>query len=328
MSLVNKLPKTNFTLPSGEVVETRNIFKTILIDSQTKNDLNLMKIKNGTTVSKLENISYNFYGTKAPLYWLTTHLNNIDSFSNIPIPQSKFKINLKNRYPGVVYYSHSGVQIKFSEKDLQNVTDKTNQIKSGDVIMLFKSDREGDPPSNESWVSLGVVKEYDSVFRRIIVESEILNPLNSKDDLIDVTLSTGPKIFIFRKNTESSWGQIGSTSNFRSGRQELEYQKTISIHSSKLSDPEISPFKFITTDDYDFSDIPSILTILVSLSTNTTAGIENFYFDTLESLEQRSNIKNNTIKYMETPNAYELTSFVETLLGTGIRRGQVVGFRS
>ena len=29
---------------------------------------------------------------------------------------------------------------------------------------------------------------------------------------------------------------------------------------------------------------------------------------------------------METPNAYEFTSFVETLLGTGIRRGQIVGF--
>ena len=326
MSLVNKLPTTNFTLPSGEVVETRNIFKTILIDTQTKNDLNLIKIKNGTTISKLENISYKFYGTKTPLYWLTIHLNNIDSFSNIPIPQRKFKINLKNKYPGMIYYSHGGKQIKFEESDLENVTDKTNTIKEGDVIVLFKEISENDPPDNDTWVSIGVVKEYDKVFRRIIVEKEILNPNNSKDDLKAVTVSVGPKLFIFRKNTENSWGQIAPNSNFMSGRQELEYQKTISIHDSKLSDPEISPFKFISTEDYDFSDIPSILTIIFSFSTNFEANTNQFYFDTLENSEQRSNIKNNTIKYMETPNAYEFTSFVETLLGTGIRRGQIVGF--
>jgi len=113
MSILNKLPLTTFQLPSGETIESRNILKTIVFSKETKQNPNILKKIFSVNTSKIENVSYDFYSDNSALYWLTMHLNDIDSFENAPLPQSKFQSNLVKRFPGMVYYIYQARNPKF-----------------------------------------------------------------------------------------------------------------------------------------------------------------------------------------------------------------------
>ena len=123
MPILNRLPLTPFTLPSGDVVQTRNIFKTIVFSEQTRSDLSILNIKNGVNVSKLDAIGYQLYQNKPTLYWIIPTINQIDSFLNSPKPQSSLKTNLPKIYPGKIYYIKNG-------KNVSN-------IKKNDIVVLY-----------------------------------------------------------------------------------------------------------------------------------------------------------------------------------------------
>lgn len=305
MSLINKLPKTNFTLPSGDVVNTRNILKTIIIDENTKNNESLVKIKNGTTEPKLENTSYRFYGDKESLYWLTTHLNDIDSFDKFPIPKANFEANLPNRYPGKVYYV----------KEAKNITG----IEPGDLFVMYA---EG-TPTGDNWKVTGIVKEYDPIFRRIIIEKEYENPN------IIASLAEFPDIYIIRYDSEGST-IIVTQAEYQTGRTELEYQKTLSIYDTNLSGTELSPFVELVGGvpgtEYSFGDSPSSDTIIYKLNSSITldSDLTGFYFHTTEKEQNKINNTYNNIKYFTQATAFEATSFASKLLAEEPIRGQKI----
>ena len=304
MSFINKLPVTNFTLPGGEQIQTRNILKTLLISNESKNNNSIIKIKNGTSVSKLENLSYNLYGDKRPLYWLTTHLNDIDSFSKTPIPASKFESNLQNKYPGKCYYVSEAKMIY--------------GILSGDYFVLYTD--TSDEPDPDTWKVAGKIKEFDGTFRRIIIEREIENTENSNP------LPINSKIFVFRENQEPV-----TAAEYVVGKTENEYEKINYIYDTGLNGIEINPYRKVDVDgnlldDYDFSDSPSTDTILYKLASNLNIPIEisNLYYDTLEKEEIRNNTKNNSIKYLENDLAYEATAYINSLFASTFKRGQKI----
>lgn len=304
MSFINKLPITNFTLPTGEQIETRNILKTLIISEQSKKDNSIIKLKNGTSVPKIENLSYQLYGDRKSLYWLTTHLNDIDSFSRTPTPAARFESNLENKYPGKCYYIF-GAQMVYG-------------IEPGDYIVLYTDNST--TPDPDTWKVAGKIKEFDETFRRIIVEKEIENTDNL-DDLPNL-----PYLFVFRENSEPI-----TQAEYVVGRMENEYEKINLIYDVGLDGVELSPYRLLDgsnnlTDEYDFSDSPSSNTILFKLSVSSTipVGISNFYYDTLKKQEIRTNTRNNNIKYLESDLAYEATAYINSLLAGTIKRGQKI----
>jgi len=302
MSFINKLPLTTFTLPTGQEVETRNILKTLVISETSKRDSDIIKRKNGTNVSKLENLSHQIYGDRKSLFWLTTHLNDIDSFTKMPLPAANFESNIPNRFPGKVYYI-------FGAKVVPNIL-------PGDYIILYTDTNPN--PNPASWKIAGKIKEFDLKFRRIVVEKEVENTANTS------SLSQFPYLYVFRENNDPV-----SSREYNIGRIENEYEKILSIYDTGLNGIELSPFRKLDakgniTDEYDFSDTPSVDTILYKLSINLNTDISTFYYDTIEKEQIRNNTKNNNIKYLENDLAYETTSYVNTLLSSTFKRGQKI----
>lgn len=310
MSFINKLPLTTFTLPNGQEVEIRNILKTLIISEETKRDSTIIKRKNGVNVPKLENLSYQLYGDRKSLFWLTTHLNDIDSFTKMPLPASNFEVNLPNRFPGKVYYIYNARL--------------ASGILPGDYMVLYTS--ELDNPPADTWKIAGKIKEYDLKFRRIVVEKEVENISNSNP------LPINPKLFVFRENEIPVIEPSTETDPYRIGRMENEFEKINSIYTTGLDGMELSPFRKLDvsgnlTDDYDFSENPSSDTILYKLSSNDLTDIAEYYYHTVEKEEIRNNTKNNNIKYLENDLAYEATSYINTLLASTFKRGQKITIR-
>jgi hypothetical protein len=311
MSILNKLPLTTFKLPSGETIESRNILKTIVFSKQTKENPNILKKIFSVNTAKIENVSYDFYNDNSALYWLTMHLNDIDSFENAPVPQGKFESNLAKRFPGTSYQIYQGKNPKF--------------ILPGDLIIIRTAD--------EQWKNAGIVKEYDQTFRRIILKREVSNDSNTG------TLPTNPDIEIYRK-TIDSWNEIGEVDAngepvpdavFKLGIKEPEVDKVVGFYNPDLNGELRSTFsEFDSPSDLDFTDTPGdeIIIRIYSDTANdenatlfTTSG---FYKHTLRNEEIRKNTSTNTLSFFSAARAYEVTTFVNTLLGSYFKRGQSI----
>lgn len=308
MSLLNRLPITSFRLPSGETIQARNIFKTIIFSPETKSNLSILNVKTGVNVSKVDSISYQLYQNKLPLYWIITHLNDIDSFENSPIPELNLKTNLEKIYPGKIYYVKDGK--------------KMSDIRSGDIVVLYSDITTPNNPNPDSWKYAGKVKEFDNKFRRIIIERQIENNSNS-DSLPD-----NAKIFLFRPSGENNDLVVETDSSdqeieFFVGKIDDELKKIITVYLGGLNGEEISPFREIVdgspTANYSFQDFPSSDTFIYKYSNGES--LPEFFYDTLEKEKIRQNVKNNTIKYLDIPRAFEVSSFVETLFNVGFKRG-------
>jgi len=323
MSILNKLPLTTFQLPSGETIESRNILKTIVFSKETKQNPNILKKIFSVNTAKIENVSYDFYNDNSALYWLTMHLNDIDSFENAPLPQGKFESNLAKRFPGTSYQIYQGKNPKF--------------ILPGDLIIISVAN----PSESDTvqWKNAGIVKEYDEAFRRIILKREVSNDSNTG------TLPTNPDIEIYRK-TGVSWDEItevddngdrtidpttGEVTVFKLGIKEPEVDKIVGFYNPNLNGELRSTFSsFSDPSFFDFTDTPSDTTLIriysdtansFNASLFTTAG---FYKHTLRNEEIRKNTKTNTLSFFELGRAYEVTSFVNTLFGGSFKRGQTI----
>ena len=318
MSILNKLPLTTFKLPSGETIESRNILKTIVFSKQTKENPNILKKIFSVNTAKIENVSYDFYNDNSALYWLTMHLNDIDSFENAPLPQGKFESNLAKRFPGTSYQIYRGKNPKF--------------ILPGDLIIISVAN-----PSESNavqWKNAGIVKEYDQAFRRIILKREVSNDSNTG------TLPTNPDIEIYRK-TNDSWEEITEVDDngdppvpvtvFKLGIKEPEVDKVVGFYNPNLNGELRSTFSSLTSASiFNFTDTPDANTLIriYSDTTNsfnaslfTTAG---FYKHTLRNEEIRKNTSTNTLSFFSAARAYEVTTFVNTLLGSYFKRGQSI----
>jgi hypothetical protein len=301
MSFINKLPLTTFTLPTGQVIETKNLLKTIIISENTKQDNTVIKIKNGVNTPKLENLSFQLYGDRKSLYWLTTHLNDIDAFDKMPLPSSRFESNIPARFPGKAFYIYEGKTI--------------SNVEPGQLMVLYTD--TSDSPNPNTWKIAGVIKEFDLKFRRIIIEVEIENTQNPDG------LAEFPDLYILRDNDIPI-----VQGEYQIGRVENEYEKINSIYDTGLNGVELSPYRKIIdgslSNEYDFSDSPDTSTILYKISTNSMDDINTFYYDTLEKQEIRKNTRNNSIKYISNDLAYQATSFINNLLSSTFKRGQKI----
>jgi hypothetical protein len=319
MSILNKLPLTTFKLPSGETIESRNILKTIVFSKQTKQNPNILKKIFSVNTAKIENVSYDFYNDNAALYWLTMHLNDIDSFENAPVPQTKFEQQLSNRFPGTSYQIYQGKNPKF--------------ILPGDMIIISVAN-----PSDSGtvqWKNAGIVKEYDEAFRRIILKREVSNDSNT--GVISVDGGANPDIEIYRK-TGVSWNEITEVDDdgvstdtvFKLGFREPELDKIVGFYNPDLNGELRSTFSNISTSSFDFTDTPSDTTLIRIYSDTANASYATlftslgFYKHTLRNEEIRKNTKTNTLSFFELGRAYEVTSFVNTLLGGSFKRGQSI----
>ena len=95
---INKFPKTNFTLPNGQSIETINILKTVTLSAAAKNSTSI-RTTVYDNIKKIENLAFDVYGNTS-LYWLVLYLNDIDSFSKLPTSQYNFETDFleKNLY--------------------------------------------------------------------------------------------------------------------------------------------------------------------------------------------------------------------------------------
>ena len=319
MSILNKLPLTTFKLPSGETIESRNILKTIVFSKQTKENPNILKKIFSVNTAKIENVSYDFYNDNSALYWLTMHLNDIDSFENAPVPQSKFESNLAKRFPGTSYQIYQGKNPKF--------------ILPGDLIIISVANPA--EANAVQWKNAGIVKEYDQAFRRIILKREVSNDSNT--GVISVDGGANPDIEIYRK-TGVSWNEIGEVDAngdppdpvtvFKLGIKEPEVDKVVGFYNPNLNGELRSTFSSVSDSGYpDFTDTP-VNTTLSHVYSDTEnifrTFLDDYYKHTLRNEEIRKNTSTNTLSFFSAARAYEVTTFVNTLLGSYFKRGQSI----
>jgi len=317
MAFIKKFPQTTFNLPDGSSIEAVNILKSFYFSDSTINNTNIYSKKYGVTTTKIENLSYELYGDKPSLYWITLYLNQIDSFSTCPIRQDKFESNLNSIYSGKVYYIKEG-------KDVPNVL-------PGDMIQITTGSGE-----SRDWKFAGIVKEYDQKFRRVVLNREYPNEDNStalpggSDTFYDTSFQS------FRKN-QDSWEQVygdpdlDGYSGITVGKVENEIDKILGIYVSGIDSRELSPFYVIEGNNfdgvsYDFSAGPTSDTVIYKLSSesSTPSELSSTFFDTVKKSEVRKNTSANTIKYFPTERAFQINTFVGDLLKTEFKRGRVI----
>ena len=251
------------------------------------------------------------------------HLNDIDSFENAPLPPGKFESNLAKRFPGTSYQIYRGKNPKF--------------ILPGDLIIISVAN-----PSESNavqWKNAGIVKEYDQAFRRIILKREVSNGNNTG------TLPTNPDIEIYRK-TIDSWEEIGEVDAngdptidpttgedtvFKLGIKEPEVDKVVGFYNPNLNGELRSTFSDLDSPSVlDFTDTPGdkiIIRIYSDTANDKNATLfttEGFYKHTLRNEEIRKNTSTNTLSFFSAARAYEVTTFVNTLLGSYFKRGQSI----
>tara|TARA_R110002051_G_scaffold80120_2_gene144008 strand:+ start:530 stop:1486 length:957 start_codon:yes stop_codon:yes gene_type:complete len=315
MSFIKNFPKTTFTLPSGYTVSAVNILKTFVISETTKSNTEILNKTNGVYTNKIENLNYEFYGNKPSLYWTLLYLNDIDSFTSCPIPQSKFESNLSNRYPGKAYY-------------IKDAIDAGEVIKGDMVILYTVSD------GITAWRTAGIVKEYDSKFRRIIIEKEYENAGATANFAggLDTFYNTGLEV---RRKNQDSWEPIGVNYTYPDGltvgRVEDEKDKILELYEDGLDGREVSPYQIISgsnySSDYDFTATgPTAGTVLYKLSGENpiTSPVSELYFYTVLKDEVRKNTNTNSINHLSVGRAFRLNTFVVNLLKTNFKRGQEI----
>jgi len=328
MSFIKNFPQTIFTLPSGDEVVIVDIFKTFVMSDETKGNDEILNKTHGVYTNKVENLSYELYGDKPSLYWTLLYLNDIDSFSSCPIPQSKFESNLSNRYPGKVYYIKDAVD--------------ANKIIKGDMVILYTvhgatAARPETSPGITMWRAAGIVKEYDSKFRRIILEKEYENDGATAGFSASNFYNT--RLEVRRKN-QDSWISLGGKYDYNSpltslfiGRVEDETDMLLGLYEDGLNGRDISPYQIVSgsnfTSEYDFAITgPTSGTVLYQLANNSPESLPSplaeLYFHTLKKSEVQKNTAANSIKYLSTERAFTLNTFVLDMLKTNFRRGREI----
>jgi|14BtaG_2_1085337.scaffolds.fasta_scaffold01618_8 hypothetical protein len=299
MSFFDNFPTTNFKLSDGSSVESFNIFKTFIIDDNIKNNIQNKKIKTVNSINRIENLN-NINYLSIDDYWLIPYMNDIKSFRDLPIDESKFQLNLQKKYSGVVYYVKDG-------KDILNIL-------PGDMVILYNN--TNDPPTPDDWYFSGIVKEYDTTFRRIILDQEFENE--------DSTGTISDKIYIYRKNQGNSWQEI-SSGDYEQGRKELEIDKVISIHTSPDKSETISQFKSLNVDSYDFSSTPASDIIIHQLCNDITSDLfTDYYFTTLKEKETDIELERKNLNFVSIKNANALSLYVGTLSSSSFNRGKIL----
>mgnify|MGYP003140773428 CR=1 FL=1 len=313
MTFLSKFPTTTFNLPDGSSIESVNFLKTFYFSDSTINNDQIVSRKFGVSTNKIENLSYELYGDKPSLYWITLYLNNIDSFTTAPVRQTKFESNLPTRYPGKVYYIKEG-------RDIPNIL-------PGDIVNLSTGS-----DGTETWKAAGVVKEYDKKFRRIVIHKEYQNEDNTasfpgnSDTFYDVTLET------LRKNGDS-WEPVydSDTSGITIGKVENEVDKILGMYSGDLNSREISPYYVFEGSGfdgvcYDFSTGPTSGSAIYKLSSQdgVPSDLSSAFLDTIKTSEIRKNTKANSIKMFSTERAFQVNTFIVDLLKTEFKRGRVI----
>ena len=329
MSFIKNFPTTTFTLPTGNSISMINIFKSFVISKTTKDNNEILNKVHGVFTNKIENLNYELYGDTVDLYWTLLYLNDIDSFPSCQIPQSKFESNLSTRYQGKVYY-------------IKNAID-ANRIIKGDMVILFTQHPAG-ADGVTAWRTAGIVKEYDSKFRLIILEKEYENDGATMGFSAPNFYNTRLEV---RRKYEDSWICLGgsyeynntpendiNSGGFMVGRVENEVDKIIALYEDGLNGRDVSPYQIVTgstefTSNYDFAitgtTSGTVLHQLASIAEeNLDTPVSNLYFYTLRKDEIRKNTNSNSIKYLSIGRASALNAFVFDMLKTNFRRGQEV----
>lgn len=294
MSYFKYLPKTTFTLSTGQSIDAVNIFKSIVLSPSIKENSNFTKRVFYNEVKRIENVSYKEYSNNLSLYWLVLSLNNIDSFSKVPYSQSLFETTHRNTYQGKVYYI----------KNAKNTVD----ILPNDLVLLQAGD---------DWKVGGIVKEYDSIFRRIILKKEVTNTENL-NPLTDETM------LLYRKLNESSSSYVLYNDSLERGRVEDEYEKTIKLYDKTSLGSEISPYQ-TASGNFNFSNDPTAgedeNPLLVDLCNDTLTGYKLYTFME-EQFTLNSSYKN--LRFTNTALAFKLNSFLSKISSEDFERGQVI----
>ena len=317
MPFINRFPVTSFTLSSGETINSINIFKSIILDNNLKTHPTFIKKKLINETKRIENLSFKFYSENLDLYWLVLYLNDIDSFDKIPIDQTKFETKLNKNHPGKVYYIKDG-------KHIEN-------IEPGDLLVLFT-----DPTKSTKWKKSGSVKEYDPIFRRIILKHEYENPDN------DDTLGSNPDLYFWRKH-DQLYVEITPLdfdgNRFKQGRTEDEVDKIISLYDTETQDYEISPFVKLDgntdpTSQYDFSITgPDSSTAIYKLSNNNLIGdsygnLSNIKTKTFLDDEIQKNAARKELKFTSLSVSGRLNRFISNITQEDFERGQEITIKS
>jgi len=288
------LPKTNFTLPSGEVIESVNILKSFTVSDSLKNNDSIIKRRYYDQVKRPEYISWKQYAQNTSLYWLVLMLNDFDSFRYLPKSQSRFESNFKQNNGGKVYYIKNAINAKW--------------IQPGDFISIF---------AGSNWKYGGIVKEYDPILRRIILQRELENTENASE-VSDFSLfrwiRTGDNWVLDRDDAHE----------ISQGRIENEYDKTINLYDTSAGAYQLSPYVKLDgsnnpTNEYDFTDTPDSSTLIYKFCNDVDLSFKIQTY--LESeLIELSNTKN--MKFVTTGLAFNLNSFLVTLSSQNFERGQ------
>lgn len=314
MAFIKKFPTTTFTLPSGDQIVSIDIMKTFVLSKETKEDTSSLKKVAGIYTNKIENLSYELYGNKPSLYWTLIYLNNVDSFEKCPVPQSKFESNLSTKYPGKVYYIKHAID--------------TSEIQSGDMVVLYTvSD------GVQVWKTAGIVKEYDSKFRRVVIHKEYENS-GATADFAGSSTFYNTSLEVRRQNADT-WevvpGYEYETGGVTVGRVENETDKILELYQDGLNGRDVSPYQIIEgsefSSDYDFTATgPTSGTVLYKISSEETLAppVSNLYFHTLSKEEIRKNTNANCMYYFSMQTAFTLNTFIVNFLSGSFRRGQEI----
>tara|TARA_R100001463_G_scaffold80970_2_gene135434 strand:- start:23 stop:598 length:576 start_codon:yes stop_codon:yes gene_type:complete len=187
------------------------------------------------------------------------------------------------------------------------------------------------------WRAAGIVKEYDSKFRRIILEKEYENDGATAGFSASNFYNT--RLEVRRKN-QDSWISLGGKYDYNSpltslfiGRVEDETDMLLGLYEDGLNGRDISPYQIVSgsnfTSEYDFAITgPTSGTVLYQLANNSPESLPSplaeLYFHTLKKSEVQKNTAANSIKYLSTERAFTLNTFVLDMLKTNFRRGREI----
>jgi len=293
MSYIKSLPKTKFKIAGSTLeLDSVNILKSFVFSSNLKNS-NSTKSVFYDHVKRLEYLAYTNYSSNTSLYWITPILNGIDSFRKIPKSQSIEQRNITETYTGKVYYVLGAKQISSTEID------------AGDLILISAG---GD------WKFGGIVKEYDPIFRRIILVSEEENATNSSNPPAGATME------IYKKTNDGF--ELDRNENYNLGRKEDEVSKVVKIIGTGIEGSEVSPYMTIDGESFDFTDEPSG-TIGVSLAADNL-NLDDYRFETLLDQKLNESAEYKNIYFTSTGLAFKLSSFLTKLIAQNIERGQII----
>ena len=305
MSLFKNYPTRSFTLSNNQEIEFLDIFNTVILNDNLKTDPKFSRSITVNEINRIENLKGTRY-TSPDYFWLIPYVNSFSSFSDLPKNQSLSETNLNLEYDGKVYY-------------IQNAKLVTD-IKEDDMVVLYTTN--GTAPTD--WNFAGLVKEYDSIFRRIILKKEFENDSPSADN-------TNTTIYIYRKETDSTYVEIaGSSNEYVLGRKEDEINKIQKIYATSTKVETLSPFKHVTNNTYDFSDSPNSNSIIYKLCNNindTILTALGLHYETLLDSNLEKEATAREMRLLSDDAARIVNSFVSTLGKSKFELGKIIGLK-